>query len=143
MMIINGHDIPSPDFPGGWYKGWENDYWWPYHKAANKVIDELADPYYFYEHIKWTCFINLTSFIERNKSYKEAKLWVEVYEDYSVHFYIQDLEKEESCLLLNILPPDSKGGKYIEKQYQEWMCKVKDKRIPFKNINKITITDYT
>lgn len=142
-MIINGHNIPPPDNPGEWYKGWEKDYWWPYREAANKVVDEVADPYYLYEHIKWMCFGNLTFFIRCNKSCKEAKLWVEVYEDYSARIYIQDVEKEEICLLLRTRPPDLEGRKYLAKQYREWMDKVKDKRVPFKNFDKIiNLIDY-
>lgn len=128
-MIVNNNKLSEPYFPDKWYKGWEDDYWWPYHKAVNKVIDEVADPYHLLDHIKWMCFINLTSFIERNKSCKEAKLWVELLEDYTVHFYIQDLEKEEPYLFLTSRNPDYKGRKYFDKQYQEWKDKVKDKRI--------------
>lgn len=142
-MKINGHNIPEPYNLGEWYEGWENDYWRPYTVAARKVIDKVADEYYLSETDRWACFINLPTFIRHNKSCKEAKLWVELYEDYSSHFYIQDVEKEEICLLLNVLTPDLRNGRMIYKEQKDWMDKVKDKRVPFKNFDKIiSITDY-
>lgn len=97
---------------------------YPYLSTLNKLIDGVCNEYLLTENAKFCIGQNLLLFHKhRAKENAEYRMWIELYEDFSYHVYIQQGEEK-----YNLYKNPSPYDRYFTGA-ADWMRKIENKRI--------------